>query len=256
MRSLRATCLALAAFLVLVVPMVGLAGPFSVAPLRLDFAPGQNNAEFRIENQGDTMLDVQLRVMAWSQDDAGNDVLDNAPEMVLFPRLARIPAGETQVVRVVHRIRETPARELAFRLFAEELPIAAEAGAPVKFQLQVSVPVFVHARRQSSRLELLGAAALEGLVRVRVHNGGNAHDRANKVLVHGLDASGQEVFNAEAAGWYVLPGITTAFEVALPAGECRLATRLRVTVEAESVPLSDEIDLDPAACPRDEEERS
>lgn len=213
---------------------VALTGPFSVSPLRIELSDTTRDAVFTIFNEGAADLDVQVRLMAWSQDGTGQDTYAETQDVLVFPQILKIPPGEERFVRVTHRLTGPFDREGTFRLFAEELPSQADVDAPLRFALQVSVPVLLQANIPRPSVVPAGAEQRERALHVAVHNDGNRHARVGAIKVAGYDAAGAVVLEAEGSGWYVLSGVQRSFAVDLPAETCERAVRFVVTVQEET----------------------
>ena len=71
---------------------------------------------------------------------ARNDELQPVSELLASPPLATIPAGATQVVRLVLR-RPAIGREASYRILLDQIPPPAEPGT-VRIALRLSIPVF------------------------------------------------------------------------------------------------------------------
>ena len=210
------------------------AGPFSVSPIRIELGETERDAVFTIRNQGDGQLDIQLRLVAWGQDEAGNDVYSETDDVLVFPLITQIPAGEERFVRVTHRLRDGFEAERTYRLFAEELVSQAALEDPLTFALQVSVPVLIGTPSPSPSFSVTDVDHVGGTVRVSVRNDGNRHGRVGAISVRGTDAAGNTVLEAQGSGWYVLRGAQRSFSVALPPDLCEAATSFEVTLEEET----------------------
>jgi P pilus assembly chaperone PapD len=138
--------------------------------------------------------------------------------------------------------------ETTYRLFIRELPVSKPGESVLRVAVEISLPVFLDARRPKP-LPVISAAELrEGSALLRVRNTGNAHVLLKKIRVVGRGQDDREEFVQEGMGWYVLPGIEKTFAVALPQDPCQRCLRLQVTVESAEGSLEQTVQVDPAQC--------
>lgn len=125
---------------------LSLAAALQVSPTNLTFRHAGERARAKqvwLTATGDRQVSGQVRVYEWTQRD-GQDVLTETRDVIASPPVMIIPAGETQVVRLINKTTSTE-REKAYRLIIDELPADDElpARAGVNLLLKYSVPVFV-----------------------------------------------------------------------------------------------------------------
>lgn len=114
----------------------------SIAPLRIEIEGGEGGATVRITNASDHALPVQSRLFAWTQDQ-GEDVYAPSSDLVVSPSITSIPAGQTQVVRILRKGAATPG-EKRFRLAVDQLPDPALARPGTALtRIRFTLPVFV-----------------------------------------------------------------------------------------------------------------
>ena len=120
------------------------AGPavLSIAPLRVELEGNGAGATVRLTNASGHALPVQARLFAWSQTN-GEDVYAPSTELVVSPSITSIPAGQTQIVRVIRRGAASPG-EKRYRLAVDQLPDPAllRPGA-AQTRIRFTLPVFV-----------------------------------------------------------------------------------------------------------------
>ena len=167
-----------------------------------------------LTNTGSKPVRFELTGFAWSQDPHGGIVLTPTDNVIFFPQLFTLAAGEKRKVRVGST---TPAAETenSYRLFFEELP-QLETGQQstthgIVIRSRFGIPVFVSpaAPHQSGQIESLSITGRE--VSYQVHNTGNVHVVVESAIVKGLNGAGAVAFTRQGKGWYVLAGQTTAF---------------------------------------------
>jgi fimbrial chaperone protein len=193
------------------------AASLHVAPVSVQFSPGQQAATVSLRNDGDQTLRAQVRVFAWSQ--AGNeDKLDASQALVASPPQVEIAPKATQTVRLVRGAKGTPAGEESFRLLIDE--IVDQSTAPptgVSVQLRYSVPVFIApAGMKPPKMTVTTNVDGANLV-VKAQNSGGQHANISAVMLQG--ATGDAVVLEPGLLGYVLVGKTMEWKLPIPQGD-------------------------------------
>ena len=113
---------------------------FAVEPVTVEMQPGQRTAVLTLRNDTPEDVAFQVRPFAWDQA-AGSDQLTPTEAVVVSPPLGRLPAGGSQVVRLVLR-QPSQGREATYRIWLDQIPPPTHSGS-VAFALRLSIPVFV-----------------------------------------------------------------------------------------------------------------
>lgn len=114
----------------------------SIAPLRVEIEGAGAGATVRLTNASDHALPVQSRLFAWSQAE-GEDIYAPSSDLTVSPSITSIPAGQTQVVRILRKGAATPG-EKRFRLAVDQLPDPALARpGQALTRIRFTLPVFV-----------------------------------------------------------------------------------------------------------------
>lgn len=113
---------------------------FAVIPVTVEMFPGERATILTIRNHTDREATFQVRPFTWSQP-AGNDQLGPTDALLVSPPLGVLPAGSTQVVRLVLR-RPAEGREITYRILLDQVPAQPTPG-QIGFVLRLSIPVFV-----------------------------------------------------------------------------------------------------------------
>jgi fimbrial chaperone protein len=203
-----------------------LAGSFQVNPIRVDLGKGATNAVIKVRNDGDEAVVIQASVLAWTQTN-GQDAYTPTMEALITPPVMTVAPGAEQVVRVGLRRGPDPQRELAYRVFLQEVAPPPKPGfSGLQVALRVGLPVFVAPVAPATRqLEWSARVAANGTVMLTAKNTGNAHVQVTDV---GLSAPGGEPVAHESSLAYVLAGQTHEWTLpaspdrAKPSGELRL----------------------------------
>jgi fimbrial chaperone protein len=181
------------------------AGSFQVNPIRVDMAGGTTNAAITVRNDGADPVVVQLSVVGWTQE-ADTDAYGATTEALVTPPIATIAPGADQIVRVGLRRAPDAQRELAYRLFVQEVPSPPKPGfTGLQVALRVGLPVFVAPLAPVAR-QVHWSATLraDGTIRLSLSNRGNTHIKIADLELR-TDAGGEPVAR-EARLAYVLAG--------------------------------------------------
>jgi fimbrial chaperone protein len=108
-----------------------------------------------LENRGSSPVTVQVRVMAWTQHDQADRLLEQHDAVVPSPPMATIDPGRRQLVRLTTLAEPGANLEAAYRVLIDELPRPAleratppsgQASLGIKVQMRYSLPLFVYGR--------------------------------------------------------------------------------------------------------------
>jgi fimbrial chaperone protein len=232
------------------------AGSFQVVPVYIYLQPSSPRTTLKVANTGEQEVTVQLRATRWTQDEQGRDRLEPTTDLVFFPRIVKIGAGQERIVRVGLDKPRPPGEESAYRLFVRELPVGQPGELTLRVAIEISLPVFLNAARPNPLPAVAGAELRQGSALLRLRNTGNTHVLFKRIRVTGLGEGGREVFSLEQPGWYVLPGAERGFALSLPPDSCRDSRELRLTAESEEGILEQHLPVDPLQClPPPEEEK-
>ncbi len=206
---LKHACRILSAGLLLcasLIPGHGIAGSFSVNPVRIELSGAAPNAVIHVENTGNASVTVQLSPMLWSQAD-GKDQLRPTRELLSTPQIFSLKAGAVQVVRVGILRKPDPDRELSYRLLLEEIPPPPPPDFKgLQVALRVSIPVFLKPPVEThEKLELALALRKDRQLTLSLVNGGNGSAHWAGFSLHD-GADPERVLASYPGAVYVLPG--------------------------------------------------
>jgi fimbrial chaperone protein len=203
------------------------AGSFQVNPIRVEMTKGATTAAITVRNDGEDAVVVQSSVVAWSQDN-GQDVYAQTTEALVTPPIMTVSPGGEQIVRVGLRRGPDPQRELAYRLYLQEVPPPPKPGfTGLQVALRVGLPVFVApAAAAIRRLEWSVQIGPDGKPRLTAQNTGNTHVQVTDFEL-GLAGGGDPVMH-ESTLAYILPGQRRVWAVPLPPDRVRSVSEFRL----------------------------
>ncbi|MBU1376916.1 MAG: molecular chaperone [Alphaproteobacteria bacterium] len=136
---LRAIPALVAGALLLAGSGVAQAGALSVSPVLLEMSAKRPTRTLEISNPSDQPVNVQLRVFAWA---GGGTEEHYAPtqDIGFSPPMFELAPGARQVVRLAARV--TPTREMAYRLFVDQIQTAPPEGG-ISMPVRMALPLFL-----------------------------------------------------------------------------------------------------------------
>jgi fimbrial chaperone protein len=223
---------------------------FTVTPVRVIFSPATRSALLTLRNQSPEALRFQLSLFAWDQSPNGEMQLTPTEDLVFFPTLLTLAAGEMRHIRVGPA---TPfaSTEKTYRLFVEELPPLATSDrtpAGVRVLTRMGIPIFLQPTHVVQQGRLEGLAVRHGTLSFQVKNTGNVHLVEQRLRVRGFGPTEESLFEHQAAGWYVLAGGVRAHALELPKEACAKIRALAVEVHTEGATFQERVDVPPGAC--------
>ncbi len=215
-------------------PVLASAATFSVNPISISLSKSNSSATLAVTNDSRDKLRLQVSGFAWAQKPNGDMQLQKTEDLVFFPSLVTLDAGETRRIRVGSTVAQGPV-EKTFRIFMEELPalqsiIGGGIRTPiVQIRMKIGVPVFVSPTVNPVVSGAVRDVAIRGnALSFDVVNTGNMHFSAQRVHV-----SAPGVLTQDISGWYVLAGGVRHFTLPLPRGGCRRIESVTVNVRAD-----------------------
>jgi len=208
------------------------AGSFMVTPVRITLSASQSVTPITVRNESQETTVVQVDVVAWTQRD-GADVYTATREILATPPIFTLKPGASQIVRIGLRRDADPARELAYRVFLQEVPPPPKAEFKgLRVALRMGIPVFVlPPAAVAPQLRWRAQAMREGGLSLSLRNDGNAHIQVMEVrLAHPAERE----IAAERTPVYVLPGQSQGWRMkgSAPSGA---TVRLRARTDGADV---------------------
>lgn len=237
---------------VLLAPFAGVwAGEFLVDPIRLELGAAVRSGVITVRNEGKEKLAFQMQAMEWTQDAEGRDIYAETQDLVFFPKLMSIEAGEQGVIRIGTRFPLIP-RERTYRLFIEELQGAAKPsdskGAQMNVLIRLGAPIFVKPLKSEDRLELDTIGMARGEFSLVARNMGNQHQLVESIRLTGSDSQGNEVYALTLADRYLLAGSTKRYSTSIPRDQCLKLARIAIEFKTDKVVRNDKLEVGKAMC--------
>lgn len=196
-------------------------------PVRLTLSRAQPVTALSVRNAGAEPVVLQLKTMAWTQDN-GLDLYTPTRELLATPPIFTLAPGAVQTVRVGLRHAPDAHRELAYRLYLQEVPAAAPDGTGVRISLRLGVPVFMPSGVEAApRLRWRAERKPDG-VWLHAWNDGNAHVQIAELAL--AVTSETPVVRTQSA--YILPGQYRRWRFDLPAAPPGKTLTLKARTDA------------------------
>lgn len=213
------------------------ASAFTVTPVRVTFERPGSSTLLTLKNESAETLRFQISAFRWDQSPEGEMILEPTRDVLFFPALVSLDAGESRKVRLG---LDTPvdSTEKTYRIFFEELPPlerpgGGEGGTRVRILTKMGIPIFVSPGKQSFVGEVADLSLNDRVLRFDIVNRGNVQFTAQSIRIQGLDSEGQPVFEKEQGGWYVLASGSRRYQQELSEEECAGADSIVVSVQTD-----------------------
>src|SRR2546430_9969166 len=120
------------------------AAGLNVSPVQVRLTPEESKALITLRNDGQGETRFQVSAKAWDEDAVKGMVLTPTQDVVFFPALFVLKAGEAKNVRVGVTV-PFGTMERTYRVFIEELPPPEKPSttSSVRVLTRVGIPVFV-----------------------------------------------------------------------------------------------------------------
>lgn len=139
------------------------ASEFSVQPLRVTLSDTRPNASVRVNNLGTEPVQVQAKVLRWTQRN-GENIYEEAPEIITNPPLFRLNGSKSQLLRFGMLDPRPTEQERAYRIFLQEVPAPTRPSDGVQTLLRISLPIFISGTA-TGKPGITGRLIREGRVR-------------------------------------------------------------------------------------------
>lgn len=223
---------------------------FSVDPLLIELNGQANSAVLTITNPSAKEIRFEIKAFAWDQAPPdGVMQLTPTEEVVIFPPLISIKPRMTQRVRV-GTTASLGGVEKSYRIMIEELPTGdvAPAANQVAIRTRVGIPVFMAPLKAARSANIASATVKNRTVNVTLQNTGTVHAMVDEVVIRGMAAADEQVFEQSIQGWYVLAGKSRSWTYTLRPTQCGASKFIEVEVFAHDKMMKSKVELPANAC--------
>lgn len=225
---------------------------FQVTPTQVFLSGKTQSALVTVRNEATETLRFQLSVFAWDQSPKGEILLSPTDDIVFFPSLLTLAAGEERRVRV-GAVRASTPSEKTYRIFVEELPPLRKPGeaeevGQVRLLTKVGIPIFLQPDRRVVEGRVQEMQLRKRILSFEVKNSGTIHFVPQEIRVKGSGAGGALLFERSLEGWYILTGGSRVYELELPKKECTQIKTLAVEVQTGQMVLKEGLEALPGGC--------
>jgi fimbrial chaperone protein len=222
--------------------MAAHSGALSVAPVRLELSAPELTGALTVTNTGTESSVVQLEATDWSQRN-GQDEYAPSRELLATPPIFTLAPGASQIVRVGLRRPPDPRRELAYRLFLQEIPPPPKIGSTeLRVALRIGVPVFISASKSRPELRVRARRAPGDEWLLTFDNVGAGHIQIGEVSV--FPSGGKDPLASQRIAAYVLPGSQRVWPMKMRT-PVPLDTSLELSIQSDRGALREKIVLEP-----------
>jgi fimbrial chaperone protein len=206
------------------------AAEVEVNPVVVSLSPGTRSALVAVRNVGADPARFELQARSWSQNAAGEMLLDSTEDIAVFPPILTLAPGEQRNIRVGAVASVGPV-EKTYRVFLQELapPEKQESPAQVRVLSRIGLPVFLTPAQARDRTLLRDVSVRGGKVTFRLVNEGTAYVRPTSVKVVASGEDGAPRMERDLVAWYVLAGGRRDYEVEIPQDVCAAVRNVVVT---------------------------
>jgi fimbrial chaperone protein len=157
------------------ITLTGVAGNFSVTPIRVNLDPKVPRASVTLRNLGTEAVVVQAELLKWKP----FEEYVRSRELLVNPVIFTVPPQASQIVRIgISGLLESarPDQELAYRLFLQEVPPRPKKGKEgLRTALKIGIPVFVPPTQPHLEVRWNATLTRRGQLKIHAKNDGNVH---------------------------------------------------------------------------------
>jgi fimbrial chaperone protein len=243
--------IAIALFLVLFLGNHSTAANFDIKPIKIFLDPQTRIEKLILRNVSEDDLTVQIKGYQWSQNEKGQDVYQETKDIIIFPKIATIKKEEEKIIRIGTNLNSGSV-EKTYRIFVEEIPTVEKKdtkGSTIHMYMKIGVPVFISPLRNEEKGMIEAVNLNKGKAEIKVINKGNLHFLVTAIQIKGNNSQGKEVFSTVLGGWYILSGLSKAYEVSIPQDICGKMDKLNIEVKTNNnVVFKEQLQVEKPMC--------
>jgi fimbrial chaperone protein len=227
------------------------AANFDIKPIKIFFDEQTKIEKLTLKNVSEDDLTVQIKAYKWTQDEKGQDVYEDTKDLIIFPKMATLKKDEEKIVRIGTNL-DSDSLEKTYRIFVEEIPSGekeASKAATLHMYMKIGVPIFISPVKKDEKGAIEAVKLQKGKAEIKVKNQGNAHFVVSVIQVKGMNNQGKEIFSRDVGGWYILSGLSKAYEISIPLDVCKNMTRLNFEVKTNNnIILKEQLQVEKTMC--------
>lgn len=186
-----------------------MAGSIVLNKVRVDLSKDSPVDTLTLQNTSDEIANLQIKPMRWTQEN-GEDVYEKSDKILVSPPLLKIQSSKSQVLRIVSKSFDAN-KELAFRVYVEDIMPKTQKPGVVQVKMRLGVPVYVAPLNPVVNATWKLQNSTGRNARVEVKNNGNVHIQFNSVTL--ADPANGENVGTYATSFVVLPGQTKVLNI-------------------------------------------
>jgi len=226
------------------------ASSFQVNPIRITLTPQGASSLVAVRNEGSDRLRLQVDFYAWDQSKQGEMILNPTDDLVVYPSLLTVDAGNERNVRVGTK-SPVVSKEKSYRIFFEELPPATKrVDSGIRILTRIGVPIFVQPQRPKPHALIENLGVHKSEILFEVINPGNVHFIPRAIRIKGTDSTGINALERNLDPWYILAGGSRQYRLEISPSDCSKIKDLTLEVELEERILRQQFSLPANSCSR------
>lgn len=208
-----------------------------VLPVNIQMSPGQEAATITVTNKGDQDTSVQVRAFSWEQIE-GEDKLTPSSVLLVSPPISTIPAGGTQLVRLVlHQLPQ--GKEGTYRIVLDQIPPPAVPGV-VRVVLRISIPIFSQSASKTFPHVQFHLEHDAGETFLVASNDGTHHEVLRDMVLASGD--GHRIKVGAGTSPYILAGSVRRWPIEVPGGSVAI-NELHLTAREDAAMVNQQVQV-------------
>ncbi len=226
-----------------------LAGSVTVAPIPITLSPSQSSMLLKVTNDGGGGS-FQVQAYSWTQTPDGKMQLLPSAEIVAFPAIFTLDAGQIRNIRI-GLVRPPGGTEKPYRVIIQQLPPPPIPGrSMIQVLAAFDLPAFAAPNNVAPVPTIASQGLAAGAFSFSVTDPGTAHMRIDRLTVTGQGKDGRRRFVVAAAPSYVLAGGRRDYTVDIAPRDCAAIKTITIAAALASSahPLTTDVPVPAGAC--------
>ncbi len=229
-----------------------IASEFSINPMIVELGSKDKSGVITVRNQEkDRQINFQVSAFEWTQDANGEDVYTETKDLVVFPRMLTIDAGEQRIIRIGMKGPHATS-ERAYRIYIEEIPSprqqSSKQSGNIGVYLRITPPVFIKPLIEKASGAMEDMSLKNGKIDVNIRNTGNVYFRIYTVTFKGITSTDEVIYRQEIPGWYLLYGKSRSYGSSIPLDICKRLSAIEVDARTTKMDLNRVLNVSKEMC--------